>query len=239
MEKPFRIKTKDGKYIEGIVRGSLKRPVIVLVHGLTGSTDEALHYNAARYFGENGFSSCRFNLYGWEKDCRKLHQCTLKTHGADINRVVEFLRLKGAKKIFAVGHSYGFPSILSSQNQYLKAITSWDGSVLPRKKFKKLKHINSPVEGVVLNWGVFSIMGRAMADEEQVFNSIKLIQSMNLPLHLVTAGQQLNFQGAQKIRKALKTPKLTVIRGAAHCFTEDGKQAELYKATVDWFKRFI
>jgi hypothetical protein len=29
-----------------------------------------------------------------------------------------------------------------------------------------------------------------------------------------------------------------VVKGGTHCFTEDGKEEELYAATVKWFKKF-
>ncbi len=37
---------------------------------------------------------------------------------------------------------------------------------------------------------------------------------------------------------ANKPKELVVIKNAHHNFTEDGKQEELYAATVRWFKKF-
>lgn len=240
MEIPFKIKTKDGKYIKGLINGSLSKPIIVIVHGLTGNMYEAIHYNAARYFQKAGFTSCRFDLYSGGSDGRQLHECTLKTHGEDFNTIVDFLREKGVKKIFAVGHSYGFPSILSSQNEFITAMTSWDGSVLPRKRWDELMPISKPVKGRILDWGVYSIMGEAMAKEEQELDSIKLAEKISRPIHLITAGKSLNYTGARKIHQVLKSStKITVIEGADHCFTREGYQNKLYKATTDWFQKFL
>ena len=72
MEKEIKIKTSDKKIIYGILRGSLSKPVIVQVHGLSGNMNEAMHYNAARYFEKHGFSSFRFNLYDWRKGAPKI-----------------------------------------------------------------------------------------------------------------------------------------------------------------------
>src|ERR1700722_40745 len=117
MEKELKIKTPDGKMIYGILRGSLSKPLIIHVHGLAGNMNEAMHYNAARYFEKHGFSSFRFNLYSWEKGGRKLHECTFSTHGKDIDTVLKYLESRGARKIFVVGHSYGWPSILHTKQR--------------------------------------------------------------------------------------------------------------------------
>ena len=102
MEKEIQIKTPDKKKIIGILRGPINKPLIVLVHGFCGHKNEAMHFNAVRYFEKHGFSSFRFNLYSWRKESRKLHECTLKTHGADIDVVLKSLKAKGAKKIYIV-----------------------------------------------------------------------------------------------------------------------------------------
>jgi len=239
MEQEIKIRAQDKKVIEGILRGSIKKPLIVLVHGLCGNMNEALHYNAARYFEKQGFSSFRFNLYGWNKNNRKLHECTLKTHGMDINTVINYLQKKGTKKIFIVGHSYGFPSILVSKNRNFKAIVSWDGSDLPRNRFSKLKKVIS-LHGRILDEGYYTIMGEAMVQEEQKVNSVKMLKSQKKPVKFITIlGNTGNASGAKQMFKASPKPKaIRIIPGATHNFTEDGKQAELYKETISWFKKF-
>lgn len=240
MEKEHKIKTPDGKFIEGILRGSLRRPLILIVHGLCGNMNEALHYNAARYFEASGFSSFRFNLYSWKKQHRKLHECTLKTHGSDIDAVVKFLQSKGAKKIYVVGHSYGFPSILHSKYEHIQALVSWDGSVLPKDDFKKLQSVTKPVKGRLLDEGYLTIIGEAMVKEEASVDSKKLAKDYNIPTKLVTIPKGGNLSGAKKIYKGMQEPKeLTVIKGASHNFIEEGKQEELYRKTVSWFKKFL
>ncbi len=241
MEKNLKVKTVDGKIIDGILRGDVSKPLIVLVHGLCGNMNEAMHYNAARYFERHGFSSFRFNLYSWGKNNRKLHECTLKTHGQDIDRVLAYLKLKGAKQIFMVGHSYGLPSILHTKDRSFKAVISWDGSYLPRNWFAKLERVGKLTKGRIIDEGYLTIMGEEMALEARKVNSLKLIKNLNKPIKFITIpGKSGNLSGSKKMYAAISGPKeITIIIGASHNFTEDGKQEELYMETVKWFKNYL
>jgi dienelactone hydrolase len=240
MEKELRIKTSDRKTIYGILRGSLNKPVIVQVHGLAGNMHEAMHYNAARYFEKQGFSSFRFNLYSWQKDARHMHECTFSTHGKDIDTVLGYLQKHGAKKIFIVGHSYGFPSILHAKSHAFSAVASWDGSVLPTNNVDVPARIKKP-KGRILNEGYFVVVGEQMAIDSHKIKTIPLIKALWKPISFITVDDNVNgnLSGGTRMFKLAKQPKeLVVIKGGTHCFTEDGKEEELYSATVKWFKKF-
>ncbi len=240
MEQTFKIKTPDGKFIEGMLNGNVKKPLILLVHGLSGYAHEALHQNAVSHFTKQGFSVFRINLYSWKKNHRKLHECTLQTHGEDIDTVLKFLKKKGVKKIMAAGHSYGFPSILHTKTGLIDALVSWDGSNLPYKDaFLKFPVIESPVKGRIIDSGYFIIMGEEMAQESTRVQGIPLAQTFNRPIKMIGA-EKGNGKAAGKVFKALTGQKaLAIIKGASHNFTEVGAQEKLYKETVSWFKKFI
>ena len=240
MEKSVKIKTPDGKKIFGILRGSLNKPVIVLVHGLAGNMNEAMHYNAARYFEKHGFSSFRFGLYSWEKGARKLHETTFSTHGKDIDVVVKYLESHGAKKIFVAGHSYGWPSILHTKHRTFKAVAAWDGSILPTNNVDIPKRIQKP-KGRIYDEGYFLIIGEKMAKDSHKIKSLELMKKFDEPVSFITVNNDVlgNISGMTTMHKAFKGKKeLVVVKGATHTFWEDGKQEELYAATVKWFKRF-
>lgn len=241
MEKEIRITTPDKKIIEGILTGSISRPLVVLIHGLAGNMNEAMHYNAARYFDKHGFSTFRFNLYSFNKGNRKLHECTFKTHGADIDIVLKYLHSNGAKKIFLAGHSFGWPSILHASSKDFIAAVSWDGSCLPNKFFDnatKVKQFNARV----IDEGYYVLMGEKNAREEKTVNSIELIRKFNKPVKYITAegkSSSVNMVVGKKMFNATKVKKAFVtIKGASHCFLEDGKQEQLYKETINWLKEF-
>lgn len=240
MEKNVKIRTADKKTIDGILRGPFKQNMIVLVHGLCGNMNEAMHYNAARFFEKHGFATFRFNLYSWGKNNRKLHECTLKTHGQDVDTVLQYLKTKGTKTVFIVGHSYGFPSILHSKSKDLSAIVSWDGSCLPHDHFDKLKEVKQP-KGRVLDEGFLAIMGEKMVREASKSSSVELLKRITVPVKYITvSGKSGNHVVSKKMYKVTRGKKeLKVIRGATHNFTEEGKQEELYMATLDFLKKFV
>lgn len=240
MEKNIKIRTSDRKTIFGILRGPLNKPVVVIVHGLAGNMNEAMHYNAARYFEKHGFSSFRFGLYSWEKGARKLHETTFSTHGRDIDTVLKYLESRGAKKIFVVGHSYGWPSILHTKHRSFKAVAAWDGSILPAN------HVDVPMrskkpKGRIIDEGYFVIVGEQMAKDSHRIRSLQLLKKFEKPVSFITVNDNIlgNISGVTKMYKAFKGKKeLVIIKGASHTFWEDGKQEELYAATVKWLKRF-
>jgi pimeloyl-ACP methyl ester carboxylesterase len=241
MEKQLGIRTKDGKIIRGILRGPVSKPVIVLVHGLAGDMNQAMHYNAARYFEQHGFSSLRFNLYDWHKDARKLHQCTFSTHGDDIDTVLAYLKSRRAKQIFIAGHSYGFPSILHAKRQSFKAVASWDGSLLPRNHADTPQKSIKP-KGCLIDFGYSVVVGERMARDSKKIDTIELLQHFEQPISFITVDDDLdgNLSGGREMHEAFKGKKeLVIIKGAHHNFSEEGKQEQLYAAAVRWFTRFI
>lgn len=242
MEQELKIKTSDGKIIYGILRGSLKKPLIVLVHGLGSTIIEALEYNASRYFEKHGFSTFLISLYSWNKGHRKMVDSTLATHGKDIDTAIRFLRKRGAKKIFIIGHSYGAPSILYSKDQDFKAAVFWDGTILSPKSplhWGKTRYVRA-VKGRVLDWGFSIVLGEKMYQESLDVNSEELIKGMSVPIKFVCAGKGILVKKTKKLFGKIKNSKeFAVIKGASHNFEEDEKQEQLYRETVSWFKKFI
>jgi dienelactone hydrolase len=240
IERFIKIKAPDGKLIATTQRGSLSKPVIVIVHGLAGNMNEALHYNAARYFEKHGFSSLRVGLYHWQKGYRKLHECTFSTHGKDIDTVLKYLAKHGAKKIFLAGHSFGWPSILHTKERNFLAVASWDGSLLPYPQKEFAKRSRSP-KGRILDEGYLVIMGDRMTEDSHCVQSLDLVRKFDRPIGFITVDDNMfgNWNNNKKMYKAAKVKKdLVVIKGAHHTFSEEGKQEELYAATVKWFKKF-
>ncbi|MEK7187914.1 MAG: hypothetical protein AAB691_03675 [Patescibacteria group bacterium] len=241
MEKKVQIKTPDKKIIYGVLRGSLKKPLIIQVHGLTGNMNSAIHYNAARYFEKAGFSDFRFNLYDWQKGARKLHECTLKTHGQDIDTVIKYFASRGVKKILLVGHSYGFPSILCAKDRKFATVVSWDGSRLPHTFFDKVKYIKNP-KGALYAGECLVFVGDRMIKEAHMLNSEKILKTFDKPIKFITVHDKHegNLIPTKKMYRVANEPKeLTIIKGGSHTFWEDGKQEVLYKETVSWFKKFL
>jgi pimeloyl-ACP methyl ester carboxylesterase len=169
-----------------------------------------------------------------------MHECTFSTHGKDIDTVLGYLRKHGAKKIFIAGHSYGFPSILHSKDRTFLAVASWDGSILPTNNIDVPARVNKP-KGRLLNEGYFVLSSEQMAVDSHAIKTLPMVMKLGKPTIFITVDTDGfgNLSGAKRMFKITKKPKeLVVIKGGTHCFTEDGKEEELYAATVKWFKKY-
>lgn len=236
MEKELKIKTSDKKQIYGILRGSLHKPLVVFVHGLTGNMNEHQFFNGARYFEKKGFSSFRFDLYSWQKDARKLHNCTLQTHADDMDRVVEYFRRKGVKKIFVVGHSYGGKTILLSHKKGFDGAALWDPSNNFHPLFDKSRYVKSLGGYIKKDESPYAVlMGKRMVEQEKKF-PWKKIKEIHVPIKIIVAGEGVLIRGGKQYYEAANKPKaFAVIKDASHYFDEDGAEERLFQETISWF----
>jgi len=235
------IQATDGKTIHGVLNGPLDKPLVFIVHGLSGNVDEALHHNAVPFFLAQGFSVFRISLYSYRPEARKLHEATLEIHGRDIDAALSELKSRGAQKIFMVGHSYGFPSILSTTSRNFEAVVSWDGSLLPHNYFDGLERTEKPA-GWILDNGYLVIMGEEMYEEAKTLDTGALLKGLGKPVKLIGAGveKESGLAEAKKMFEIASEPKdFAAIEGATHCFVEEGVLEPLYQETVSWFKKYL
>jgi len=238
MERELKIRIpKTKKVIYGRLRGSLKRPLLVFVHGLSGHMDEHLFFNGARWFEKHGFSSFRFNLYDWRKGARTLVECTVRTHASDLDVVVRHLRRMGAKRIVVVGHSYGGPTILLSKNQDFDRAVLWDPTATATFDEYGVKKGAGP--HYVLPGGYQVLVGKAMYQENQKLNSPKWLRDFPVPTKIILAGKGVLIRPwGQAFKQMPNSPHaLTTIPGATHCFDEDGAEEQLFKETLSWIRK--
>lgn len=107
MEKLYTAKTFDGKTIYGKLNYIKPgKTLIIFVHGLTGSINEHIFFNAAKFFPERNFHTLRFNLYSSEKNARRLEECTINLHSEDLDQVIESVRKDFEKNIFSWSQSW-------------------------------------------------------------------------------------------------------------------------------------
>lgn len=239
MEQQIKISLANKKYIYGTLRDSLKQPMVIFVHGFTGHKDEHIFFNGARNLEEQGFSSFRFNLYHWEKDSRKLEECTLSLHGEDLDTVVKYFRKKGVKRIFVVGHSFGGLTVLLSKDQDFDGIALWDSSINPAEinSAKFIKELDKYYLEGDDSYG-FTI-GKDMFEENKALKPFELIKIVNAPIKIIVAGAGALIEGGKKYFQLSKEPKaFAIIPKATHNFNEDGTEERLFKETYAWFNKF-
>ncbi len=245
MEKQIKIKIPKTKlYIYGKLRGSLKKPLFIIVHGLPGNMDEHFYYAAREWFARRGYATFGFNLYDWHKDARELIHSTLRSHGFDLDVIVSYFRKRGVKKIYVSGHSYGGATILMSPKKAFTAAVLWDpgfGISFTKKRygFPGGKHV-SQIRGYLMRWGVTVIIGEKMAKEADQLDWNSLTKGWKVPVKIIAAGKGVLVRGARQYLKSAQGPKqLVIVPGATHYFNDrEGMEERVFSETEKWFKKF-
>lgn len=236
------IKIDRTHFAYGQLNGSLKKPLVILVHGLGSSMNESLIHDAAAWFAKHGYSTFRFNLYSWQKGARQLKDSTLKNQASDVDAIVRHFRRKGVKKIYLAGHSYGGPTILLSKDRDFDAVTLWDPSYkIQLKKGKYAGRLNKSLNGYVMHtWGINVLIGKRMVEEAESLKWNELATSFDVPLQIISAGNGEIISGAKRyIRNASEPKLLVVLKGATHHFDDrEDMHEEVYRLTKAWFDRF-
>lgn len=240
MEKIFNLKSKDGKNIRSIHTTDKRKnsSVVVFIHGLTGHPNEHIYYNAARSFPSKGLDTFRFALYWWEKNNRRLEECSILTHAQDLNKVLQHLRPQ-YKSVTVVGHSLGSPAILRADNNLFDRVVLWDPSYLEKGIRHELKEITVNKTKYWLSHDQFSyLLSREMINEWEWFNGVNeltLISELDKPLAIIAADKGILKKGSRAYDKAHRgDKKLTLIENATHCFDEEGTETVLLKETLEW-----
>lgn len=238
-EKEFKIPIPGtGKSIYAKQYGPLDQSVVIFVHGLTGHMDEHQFYNGARYFYDKGFSSVRFNLYDFEDDARNLIDCTLETHAEDIDTVTQYLKGKGAEKLFAVGHSYGGPSLLLTEQEHVSAIVLWDAISYDFSFSTEAQYIKE-IDAYQLKGATNYLIGREMFQEAEKLTWQDVVKNAGVPTKLVAASNKDSITKHKAAYEQMRIEKnMAIIEGATHTFSEEGAEEKLFDETVNWFKKF-
>jgi len=198
MEKLVKIPTSNNRKIYCKIRGPLSRPVIVFVHGLTSDMEEHIFFNGTRFLEKHGYSSLRFDLYGYNSNQRKMKDCTLKIHAHDLDLVLAYLRRRGVKKICVIGHSYGGPAILYSNKKDFDLVIFWDSSygksaIFPSARFNKIL-------GEWIYPGRFDfIIGNAMVKECRGSNFGPMVKKISVPIKIICAGKGVLKKRGQSV----------------------------------------
>jgi hypothetical protein len=246
MEKTLKIRTKDRKYIYASLwsphKNITNKPVVVVVHGLTGNRFESKSIHLARMLYKIGIASLRVSLYSWEPGARSFSQSSLITHANDLNRVYEYLRSLKVSTLIGVGHSLGFPCLLASKLNYLSGIVSWDGAdeSIFKSSIAVKKVPNTKVR--YLPWGNEILVGEATINRKRPGDFLSYQQRralMHGQLLVIAAGNALARAAVVREGKRLSDCELLVIEGADHNFTQVGLEERLIAHTVRFCRKAI
>ncbi len=198
-----------------------------------------LFFNSARWFEKKGYTTFRFNLYDWQPGTRKLKECTIKTHATDIDTVLDYFKNKGVKKIHLIGHSYGGPSILTTKNRDIQNVTLWDPTALPT--FKPYGAEQNRFDNSYILPGAYEVLvSEKMFLENEKLNTPSLLEKYTVPTKILCAEKSPLTPIWTNVFKthANKDHGFSTIKGATHCFDEDGTEEKLFQETYRWIKKY-
>lgn len=231
-EQELNIEIGDNLEVEGLLRGELTNTVTIFVHGLTGSSlVEHQFYNGARYLEQHGIPNYRYELYS----SRPLIEATLRTHAADLDAVVRYFRNNGVSTVYVIGHSYGGPTTLLSEDRDFDSVVLWDPSYRPTKKSRKSEPIDH--ERLILNWNPDVVVGRKMIEEEKTIEWDALGKNITVPLKVIAAGDGVLYQHVKIYAdNAAGKSEFVIIDGADHIFCKNDTAEQLFAETLSWLK---
>ncbi len=244
MRTSLRIPTSRTHGVYGIYDGVRGKPLVIFVHGLPGSVVDGLHERACAWFAAHGYATFRYNLYGWQSDARQLIDTTLRILADDLDAIVRFFRSQGTKRIFVVGHSLGGPQILLAKEQAFDGAVlldpSYDISFIKEKYgFPGGKYIRS-LRGYFMQWGINTVIGRAMAQEVDAIDWNALPKTFHKPLKIITAEKGVLVRGARAYFSHAQAPKnLQIVKGATHYFNDrPGMEDRVFASIFSWFEKY-
>lgn len=161
----------------------------------------------------------------------------MSIHAEDLDIVIKYFREKGVKTIYAVGHSFGAPTILLSKQQDFNKVVLWDPSINAKNFEKEVKYING-LDAYYADWGSAIIIGKKMIEENRTLRFLELIKNIHVPINLIFAGKgNLKDKGKIYFERANKPKEMVVILSATHNFDEDGVEERLFQETLQWFDK--
>jgi dienelactone hydrolase len=247
IEQKWVLPTSDGQYqIYGVNnRAPNNRRAILYVHGLSGGAYDPAATALAHYAPPLGYDVLRLYLYSGEPGGRCLTNCTIQIHAQDIDTVLQHFRPQ-YDALYACGHSYGGPSLLSTrQLNNLNAVSLWDPSYTPCQTISERYDLRGHGDSLFSIRFNFRIMlGAAMVAEAQQFErarAIALAQTCQIPLQVVHAGEAywINAYGGESFHSNSKgLTDYRVIPEATHSFNAGDCPDQLIRLVKTWFDQF-
>lgn len=241
MEQKFKLDTSDGFRIHGVknsVNDNADQAVFI-VHGMAGHMYEYALKFAADYLQDN-YDVYRFNFYSANKDARKLIDCDLSVHIADLQAMLDEYAPK-YKKIYIIGHSYGGVVIMNvNMPDNAKCVSLWDPS-FALDSFGEWESVDAKGRKCYIMPMAFDVL-----INEQMREDIAKItreycleagEKFPLPIQVIHGTRDLfgRYEESYSSRGNAKNVR-EYIEGAKHSFANLDHSKQLLEKTVAYFK---
>lgn len=219
--------------------GTLLKPkdstdkLIIFIHGFLSNQEHHLFYNAAHYFYQRGYSTFRYNLYGYQNDSRKTDSTGFKTFARDLSKIIA--QFKGQyPEITLVSHSLGAFIALLANSSDISSLILWEPSLPPKEMLKNAKK-DGPYYIFDLGYQV-RIHLKAITSMLSIPDVKILLGKMHKSIVIISAEKTGKKIGERYYALANEPKKISVIRGAGHNFDEVDTESQLFKLTLEWLE---
>lgn len=235
-ELQFVFDLSDGKKLYGILQAvdNAEAPVVVFIHGLAGHMREKPIKFSAYAAVEAGLTALRLNLYGAEPDSRKLIDCTVDTHIADVSQVLEQIRSSG-RRVAVVGHSLGALVIQRLDRSLFDVAVLWDPVDVATEDFSQWPDVSldETTGNWSLNWTADLSVTPAFYDSW--WNSQPDNHDLQCSTKVICGGASNLQAECERYAKAQSSEsELVTIDAADHHFSSREATERLYAETTSW-----
>jgi fermentation-respiration switch protein FrsA (DUF1100 family) len=233
-ERPLKIHS-NGLTLKAVLTTPMADPwpLVVLCHGFLSHKDGSKYRQLAKFLGEEGFGSIRFDFRGCGESEGLLHESTVSGRWSDLQRVIdEAASLDGFDgRLGLLGSSLGgYLALLeASQNSRVLCVVVWSTPSHLHELAERLLEV-APVD-----------MSEAFHEDllrVELLSRLEKVQRV-LILH-GKQDQQVDLDHASTLFGAVQEPKnLHILENADHRFSQEEAREQAIRLSLDWFRRFL
>lgn len=251
MMERVRFKNSRNLNLVGHLYPSTSESIIIMCHGfMSNKYSKGRFERLAMAFNESGYSALLFDFSGCgESDDDIL---TVEKEVDDLKSAIQFVKLKGYKKIALYGHSLG--TLICLKNYTPEIITMvLSGAATDSMKynwyefFTKEQMEELEEKGYLIQYTPQEFRKKTTIDERilkdfELINQRELLKDVNCPVLIIHGNndeeEKLLYERSKAAMSLLsKDSKLEVIDGANHSFLEHFDI--VVKLATEWFKKHL
>ena len=249
MEKEFIVNTEDNFLLYGysnINNITQTNKAVIFVHGLTGNMYEHIHYNGSKTLSKDGYTTFRFNFHSSKPNSRSFIESTISNYISDLNSIIKYVTSQNFEKIYIISHSLGCIVSLFADLQNITSLVLLDPTDTPSERYKFWGRFYPEFNSYILDFGDIKLgysylCGKEFIDQAIKFpNSFEKIGSIKIPIKIITAGSHTLLQVSEKYYNSITSlKKHFIVKGATHCFDEEGTEEIVFEQISAWLNNFV